>query len=117
MAPPADTDDARLAARVSDQLRRLQRMGDAGNGKGVRAATRSANGLLVWIGAGDPGVPMPDESGAPTPSSGSAGGSATPSADGSPVPSSPSPGPHESPGGNGGPGDQGPDDPPRYGGR
>lgn len=117
MAPPADTDDARLAARVSDQLRRLQRMGDAGNGRGVRAATRSANGLLLWIGAGDPEVPMPDESGAPTPSSGSADGSATPSADGSPVPSSPSPGPQGSPGGNGGPGDPGPDDPPRYGGR
>ena len=117
MSPPAGSDDMRLEARVTEQLRSLGRIGDAGNGRGVRAATRSANGLLLWLGAGDPEVPMPHDSGAPTPSSDSADESATPSADGSPVPSSPSPGPHGSPDGNGGPGDPGPDDPPRHGGR
>jgi hypothetical protein len=115
MAPPAGSDETRVAARITEQLRSLQRIGSA-NGRGVRAATRSAHGLLLWVGTGTDDPSMPDASATPGPSSDPTPGSAAPSPHGSPPPSAPSPDPHRSPGGNGGPDDSGPDDPPRHGG-
>ena len=116
MAPPASADDLRLEARVTEQLRSLRRMGDTGNGRGVRAATRSANGLLLWLGAGDPGLPTPSASPAATPDA-TDGSSGAPAPDRSQQPSSPSAAPAGSPGSNGGPGDPGPVAPPRRGGQ
>lgn len=104
MAPPS-ADDLRLEARVTEQLRSLQRIGDAGNGRGVRAATRSANGLLLWLGAVEPDEPVPGASGSPIPTHESQ------------EPTAPSAEPPRSPGPNGGPDDPGPNEPPRRGGQ
>ena len=118
MAPPAGSDGVRLEARVTEQLRSLGRIGDAGNGRGVRAATRSANGLLLWLGAGDPGLPMPGASASPAPTPDATDGSpGAPAPDRSQQPSSPSSSPPGSPGSNGGREGPGPVAPPRRGGQ
>jgi hypothetical protein len=67
MARPAGVDGARLEARITEQLRSLQRIGAAEHGRGAQAATRSANGLLLWLGADDSDLPMPAESSSPAP--------------------------------------------------